>query len=114
MMGGERKKDRKKGKITQGGGWKVDSSTSGTTTDGREYTTSTHVRTRVVHTYQWYTCTLSQRTGIGVRTMVRVCRCVLPCIRSLSQLAAVYRVPSQNTRGSQCTCVPFSNQKVVT
>jgi hypothetical protein len=28
---------------------------------------------------------------------------------SLSQLAA-----SQHTRGSQCTCVPFSNQKVVT
>ncbi len=24
------------------------------------------------------------------------------------------RVSSQNTRGSQCTCVPFSNQKVVT
>jgi hypothetical protein len=44
-------------------------------------------------------------------TRARECRCV--ALHSLP-LSTGCRVSSQNTRGSQCTCVPFSNQKVVT
>ncbi len=44
-------------------------------------------------------------TRVRTRVPLRTCVCTM-VVRT--------RVPSQNTRGSQCTCVPFSNQKVVT
>ncbi len=39
------------------------------------------------YSYQWY---LARYVRTRVPWYVRTCRCVLPCIRSLSQLAAVY------------------------
>jgi hypothetical protein len=49
---------------------------------------------------------------VRVRAVARVSWCVLPCIRSLSQLAAVY--PPKTQCGCQYAGVPFSNQEVVT
>jgi hypothetical protein len=60
----------------------------------------TRVRTMV----PWYTC-----TRVEYHTDTRQ-----PMVHLRTGVRARVHTYSQNTRGSQCTCVPFSNQKVVT
>jgi hypothetical protein len=68
----------------------------------------------VLHTYTVPVYLATYQKKKKKKKVVRTCTYhVAYPLHSLSQLAAVYP-SSQNTRGSQCTCVPFSNQKVVT
>ncbi len=62
-----------------------------------------------------YTCTIGSRYAIASDRKVRIR--VAPIHTSIPWYTCRYQwyvCTSQNTRGSQCTCVPFSNQKVVT
>jgi hypothetical protein len=62
-------------------------------------------------THTWFMCALFQSESCDITWY---CNTMVHVYHNGNTGTRVCRVSSQNTRGCRCTCVPFSNQKVVT